>query len=136
MQTGNMLIASGPTSASMQDAVELDDVVFIAADGFINGYDTTQSRWLNPTFIGDNVNQLTTDGSFVYDAGQNSGAHKMHSNGTLLQTWDTSIGLDEDEVISIAVSTNDLIALSSQAISKIDLVESPQSRFLIFQVLD
>ena len=30
-------------------------------------------------------------------------------------------GLDEDEVISIAVSTNDLIALSSQAISKIDL---------------
>ena len=121
LQTGNMLIASGPTSASMQDAVELDDVVFIAADGFINRYDTTQSRWLNPTFIGDNVNQLTTDGSFVYIAGQNSGAHKMHSNGTLLQTWDTSIGLDEDEVISIAVSTNDLIALSSQAISKIDL---------------
>ena len=121
LQTGNMLIASGPTSASMQDAVELDDVVFIAADGFINRYDTTQSRWLNPTFIGDNVNQLATDGSFVYIAGQTSGAHKMHSNGSLLQTWDTSIGLDEDEVISIAVSSNNLVALSSGAISKIDL---------------
>ena len=63
-----MLIASGPTSADMQGAVELDDVVFIAADGFINRYDTTQARWLNPTFIGDNVNQLASDGSFVYIA--------------------------------------------------------------------
>ena len=30
---GNMLLASGPTSAQMDDAVELNDVLYVAADG-------------------------------------------------------------------------------------------------------
>ncbi len=121
LQTGNMLIASGPTSADMEAVVELNDVIYIAAGGFMNRYDTTQSRWLEPTFIGDSVNQLSTDGTYVYIAGDDSGAHKMHDNGTILQTWDTNSGLDENEIQSIAMTPNGLVTLSSGAISVIDM---------------
>jgi len=121
LQTGSMLLGSGPTSSNMDDAVELNGVIFIAADGFMNRYDTVQSRWLEPTFIGDKVNQLSTDGTYIYIAGDDSGAHKMHSNGTLLQTWVISDGLESDSVDSIAVNSNYLIALNSGSISVIDL---------------
>ncbi|MDP6333896.1 MAG: fibronectin type III domain-containing protein [Candidatus Poseidoniaceae archaeon] len=121
LQTGNMLIASGPTSADMEAVVELNDVIYIAAGGFMNRYDTTQSRWLEPTFIGDSVNQLSTDGTYIYIAGEDSGAHKMHDNGTILQTWDTTTGLDEDEIQAIAMSSSGLITLSAESISIIDM---------------
>jgi len=121
LQTGNMLIASGPTSADMEAVVELNDVIYIAAGGFMNRYDTTQSRWLEPTFIGDSVNQLSTDGTYIYIAGEDSGAHKMHDNGTILQTWDTTTGLDEDEIQAIAMSSSGLITLSAESISIIDI---------------
>ena len=120
LQTGSMLLASGPTSADMEAVVELNDVVYIAAGGFMNRYDTAQSRWLEPTFIGDNVNQLSTDGSYIYIAAENSGAHKMHSNGTILQTWDTSNGLDENSIQSISMASSNLVTLSSGAVSVID----------------
>lgn len=120
LQTGNMLLASGPTSADMEDAVELNGVIYIAAGGFINRYDTIQSRWLEPTFIGDSVNQLSTDGSYIYIAGEASGAHKMHNNGTILQTWDTSNGLDENSIQAISMASSNLVTLSSGAVSVID----------------
>ena len=46
---GNMLLASGPTSAQMDDAVELNDVLYVAADGIMNRFDIQQSRWLTPS---------------------------------------------------------------------------------------
>ena len=78
---GNMLLASGPTSADMDDAVELNGVLYVAADGIMNRFDTQQSRWLTPQTIGDEVNQLITDGVYIYIASETTGAHKMSDNG-------------------------------------------------------
>lgn len=119
---GNMLLASGPTSADMDDVVELGGVLFVAADGIMNRYDTTASRWLTPKLIGDDINHLITDGVHIYIAGQNTGAHKMLSNGTIVQTWSDSDGLFSNNVNRLAISGNKLLSVNSDsAISIIDI---------------
>tara|TARA_Y100000766_G_scaffold112496_1_gene96451 strand:- start:41069 stop:49372 length:8304 start_codon:yes stop_codon:yes gene_type:complete len=101
LQTGTLLIGSGPTSSGMQDATELDGVVFVAADDYMNRFDTQASRWLQPVYLGTTVNHLMNDGSHVFIASEN-GLHQMHKNGTLLQTWDsTNSGLLDDEIIRV-----------------------------------
>ena len=86
--------------------------VYIASTGFVERFDTLNSRWLTPTFIGDNVNHLTNDGTDIYIAGESSGAHKMSTNGTIIQTWDTSQGLASNSVQRLAVSGNKLVPLT------------------------
>ena len=120
---GNLLLASGPTSADMDAVVELNDVVYVVADGIMNRFDILQSRWLSPKSIGDKVNQIITDGNYIYLAGENSGAHKLNANGTILQTWDTTAGLASNSVQRIAVSGNYIITINSNtAISIIDSI--------------
>ena len=121
MYRENMLLASGPTSADMDDAVELNGVLFIAADGIMNRFDTQQSRWLTPKLVGDDVNQLITDGTHIYIAGDTTGVHKMDDNATILQTWDLSSGLASNSVQGVAVSGNKLVTINSNtAISVVD----------------
>tara|TARA_B100001093_G_scaffold516803_1_gene596502 strand:+ start:46591 stop:54879 length:8289 start_codon:yes stop_codon:yes gene_type:complete len=112
LQTGTLLIGSGPTSSGMQDATELNGVVFVAADQWMNRFDTQASRWLEPVYLGTEVNELTNDGSYVFIASE-SGMHQMHSNGTLLQTWNAAntdlsqneiIGVDSDGTVAIGIS--------------------------------
>ncbi len=120
---GNMLLASGPTSADMDDAVELGGTLYVAADGVLNRFDTQQSRWLSPKPIGDDINQMVTDGTYLYLAGDSTGAHKMSDNGTILQTWDNGDGLASNSVQGIAVSGDKLITINSNtAISIINTV--------------
>ena len=77
---GNMLLASGPTSADMDDVVELNGVVYVAADGIMNRFDTQESRWLAPKLIGDiSISGLPM--TYLYLAGDNIKGHKMNDNG-------------------------------------------------------
>ncbi len=127
---GNMLLASGPTSADMDDAVELNGVLFVAADGIMNRFDTSASRWLAPKIIGDKVNHLITDGTYIYIAGESTGAHKMHSNGTILETWSETDGLLDDNVNKIAVNNNKLVTVNAgNGISIIDMVTNSISTY-------
>ena len=122
---GNMLLASGPTSADMDDVVELNGVVYVAADGIMNRFDTQESRWLAPKLIGDDINQLITDGTYLYLAGDTTGAHKMNDNGTILQSWNVQDGLASNSVQRIAVNGNNLITINSNtALSIIDTTSS------------
>ena len=122
---GNMLLAGGPTSADMDDVVELNGVVYVAADGIMNRFDTQESRWLAPKLIGDDINQLITDGTYLYLAGDTTGAHKMNDNGTIVQSWNVQDGLASNSVQRIAVNGNNLITINSNtALSIIDTTSS------------
>ncbi|MDA9156414.1 hypothetical protein N9N88_02580, partial [Candidatus Poseidoniaceae archaeon] len=113
-QTGTLLIGSGPTSSSMQDATELNGVVFVAADDYMNRFDSQASRWLQPIYLGTTVNQLMNDGSHVFIASE-SGLHKMHSNGSLLQTWNSvNTDLNQDEVIRVDSDGTHAVAISGE----------------------
>ena len=113
-QTGTLLIGSGPTSSSMQDATELDGVLFVAVDEWMNRFDTQASRWLQPVYLGTTVNQLMNDGSHVFIASE-SGLHKMHSNGSLLQTWNSvNTDLDQDEVIRVDSDGTHAVAITGE----------------------
>ena len=114
LQTGTVLIGSGPTSSSMQDATELNGVVFVAADDWMNRFDTQASRWLQPVYLGTTVNHLMNDGSHVFIASEN-GMHQMHNNGTLLQTWDSSnTDLNSDEIIRVDSDGSTAVGITGQ----------------------
>ncbi|MBT5595231.1 MAG: hypothetical protein HOJ60_06840 [Euryarchaeota archaeon] len=114
LQTGTLLIGSGPTSSSMQDATELNGVVFVAADDWMNRFDTQSSRWLQPIYLGTAVNQLMNDGSHVFIASE-SGLHQMHNNGTLLQTWNSSNSdLNDDSIIRVDSDGSTVVGITGQ----------------------
>ena len=127
---GSMLLSSGPTSGQMSDATELDGVVYIASTGFVERFDTLNSRWLTPTFIGDNVNHLTNDGTDIYIAGESSGAHRMSTNGSIIQTWDTSQGLASNSVQRLAVSGDRLVTINSN--SAVSIVDTATNSIQIY----
>ena len=131
---GNMLLASGPTSGDMDDAVELNGILYVAADGIMNRFDTQQSRWLTPKLIGDEVNQLVTDGTYIYIAGDTTGAHKMTDNGTILQTWDTADGLASNSVQRIAVNNNDLVTITPIPLFQLLIPQQLQFQFMTLQI--
>ena len=132
LQTGTLLIGSGPTSSGMQDATELNGIVFVAAEQYMNRFDTQASRWLQPVFLGTNVNYLMNDGSHVFIASE-SGLHQMHNNGTLLQTWDSSnTDLEQDNIIRVDSDGSIAVGITGQGqMVRVDLtginpVETPE----------
>ena len=63
----------------MIDSTELNGVLFVATDDqYLNRFDTQASRWIEPIFIGADLNRLSNDGNHVYIAADN-GAHQMHA---------------------------------------------------------
>ena len=122
LQTGTLLLGSGPTSANMQDATELNGVVFVAAEDYMNRFDTQASRWLQPVYLGTIVNHLMNDGSHVFIASE-SGLHQMHNNGTLLQTWDSSNSdLNDDNIIRVDSDGSTVVGITGQGqMIRIDL---------------
>ena len=113
LNTGVLLLGSGPTSGQMIDSTELDGVLFVATDDqYLNRFDTQASRWIEPVFIGADIARLSTDGNHVYIAAGN-GAHQMHGNGTVLQTWDTSnTDLSGNEVTSVESDGSTVVVLN------------------------
>ena len=90
LNTGVLLLGSGPTSGQMIDSTELNGCCLLLL--MINTSTALipkPLRWIEPIFIGADLNRLSNDGNHVYIAADN-GAHQMHANGTVLQTWDTS----------------------------------------------
>ena len=113
LNTGTLLLGSGPTSGQMIDATQLDGVLFVATDDqYLNRFDTQASRWIEPIFIGADLNRLSNDGNHVYIAADN-GAHQMHANGTVLQTWDTTnTALSSSEVTVVQSDGSTLVVLN------------------------
>ena len=113
LNTGVLLLGSGPTSGQMIDSTELNEVLFVATDDqYLNRFDTQASRWIEPIFIGADLNRLSNDGNHVYIAADN-GAHQMHANGTVLQTWDTTnTALSSSEVTVVQSDGSTLVVLN------------------------
>ena len=91
LNTGVLLLGSGPTSGQMIDSTELNGVLFVATDDqYLNRFDTQASRWIEPIFIGADLNRLSNDGNHVYIAADKRGS----SNA---QQWNCAPNLGHDK---------------------------------------
>ena len=113
----NIVLASGPSTNDMTGVVELNGVLYIGAnDGSgISRYDIGNAVWLMPWSLnGDDVVKLSTDGTHVYAATQNTPAiHQLNANGPTNTVFDGTNGCypSSAEILSFAVSTGH-VALS------------------------
>ena len=138
LNTGVLLLGSGPTSGQMIDSTELDGVLFVATDDqYLNRFDTQASRWIEPVFIGADINRLSNDGNHVYIAAEN-GAHQMHNNGTVLQTWDTSNTLLSSNDVTVVQSDGSTVVVLNEFYSEFLAINLTGAQPVVFEsiVLD
>jgi hypothetical protein len=138
LNTGVLLLGSGPTTEQMVDATELDGVLFVATDDqYLNRFDTQTSRWIEPVFIGADINRLSNDGNHVYIAADN-GAHQMHNNGTVLQTWDTTNTALSSNEVTVVQSDGSTVVVLNEFYSEFLAINLTGSQPVVFEsiVLD
>ena len=138
LNTGVLLLGSGPTTEQMIDATELDGVLFVATDDqYLNRFDTQSSRWIEPVFIGADINRLSNDGNHVYIAADN-GAHQMHNNGTVLQTWDTTNTALSSNEVTVVQSDGSTVVVLNEFYSEFLAINLTGSQPVVFEsiVLD
>ena len=116
-----LVFASGPSVTDMSDVVELNGILYISGFHELEGdsierYNIAQSRWqsaLDLPVTTTGTLCLATDGTDLFVGTEDAGVLQMSINGSLIQSWDTSVDLSANEVIDIEldVLTGQMIAI-------------------------
>ena len=104
-----MALASGPSVTDMSDVVELNGILYISGFHELEGdsierYNIAQSRWQSALDLPGTTTGilcLATDGTDLFVGTEDAGVLQLSINGTLIQSWDTSVDLSANEVIDI-----------------------------------
>ena len=100
--SSTILLASGPTSSVMHDALEINDVVWVAGDDVIDRFDKQSNRWLTPIET-NSINQaLVSDGTSIWVATSDDGLFNFAQNGSELNHLKTSDNLNSNDVDHLA----------------------------------
>jgi hypothetical protein len=115
--TSTILLASGPSSAVMYDALEVNNVVWVAGNRVIDRFDKQQNRWLTPIETGTVNQALETDGTSVWLATSDDGIYNFAFNGSELAHLTTSDNLNSNDADHLAfdASTDTIVVGHSNA---------------------
>jgi len=105
----DVVIGSGPSNPEMTDAVEVNNVLWVASFDTIDRYDIRAARWLSPLTLPDTITTLESDGVSVFIGTDGDGLHVYNSNGTAQDTWGVIEGTASDRVKDIALDGNHII---------------------------
>jgi len=114
LYTGDLVIGSGPSSGDLQDAMQFNGIIYVGSDTYLDRYSISQARWLSPVDMGDTVSQIVNDGVNVLVGTLGSGIHIVDSQGNVLDTWDTTDGLQSDEVSGLDAEGDWVVAIHPQ----------------------
>ena len=109
--TGDLVIGSGPSAGNMQDAMQFNGIIYVGSESSLDRYSLSQSRWLPSVNTGDTVSHIVNDGVNVLVATLGSGIHIIDTQGNVLDTWDTSDGLQSDVVPRIDAEGDWVVAI-------------------------
>jgi len=109
--TGDFVIGSSPSSGNMEDAMQFSGVVYVGSENYLDRYSIGQSRWLSSIFVGDDISQIVNDGSNVLVGTMGSGVHIIDTFGNVIDTWDSSDGLQSDDVSGLDVEGDWVVAI-------------------------
>lgn len=125
-----MLLASGPTSAVMNDALEVNNVVWVAGNGVIDRFDKQLNHWLTPIETGTINQALETDGNSVWVATSDDGIYNFAFNGTQIAHLAISDNLNSNDADYLAfdVTTDTIVVGHSNAgVTLVDAVNQTVS---------
>ena len=111
LYTGDFVIGSSPSSGDMEDAMQFNGVIYVGSENYLDRYSLSQSRWLSPIDMGDTVSQIVNDGTNVMVGTMGSGIHVVDSFGNVIDTWDSSDGLQSDDVTGLDVEGDWVVAI-------------------------
>ncbi|MCS5537776.1 MAG: hypothetical protein NZ770_06690, partial [Candidatus Poseidoniaceae archaeon] len=116
MQQNDIIIASGPSGYSMQDVIQVGNIVWVAVDEYVDRFDTGNQVWLEPVDIGSETTALAHDNSHVYVGTKDSGVFALDiNNASFITDWNAGQSsnngnLNDDVVNSLATDGNWLVA--------------------------
>ena len=111
LYTGDFVIGSSPSSGDMEDAMQFNGVIYVGCENYLDRYSLSQSRWLSPIDMGDTVSQIVNDGTNVMVGTMGSGIHIVDSFGNVIDTWDSSDGLQSDDVTGLDAEGDWVVAI-------------------------
>ena len=111
---GDLVVGSGPTSGDMEDAMQFNGIIYTGSDNYLDRYSIGQARWLSPVDMGDTVTQIVNDGVNVMVGTLGSGIHVVDSFGNVIDTWDSTDGLQSDDVSGLDVEGDWVVAIHPQ----------------------
>ena len=111
LYTGDFVIGSSPSSGDMEDAMQFNGVIYVGSENYLDRYSIGQSRWLSPIDMGDSISQIVNDGSNILVSTMGSGIHIVDSFGNVIDTWDSSDGLQSDDVSGLDVEGDWVVAI-------------------------
>ena len=114
LYTGDFVIGSGPSVGDMEDAMQFNGVIYVGSESYLDRYSIGQSRWLSAIDMGDTVSQIVNDGTNVVVATMGSGIHIVDASGNVIDTWDSSDGLQSDDVSGLDVEGDWVVAIHPQ----------------------
>ena len=103
LYSGDLVIGSGPYSGNMGDAMQFDGVIYVGSGDFLDRYSISQARWLSPINTGSSISKIVNDGVNIFVGTMGSGVHIIDSQGNVLDTWDTTDGLQSNDVTGLDV---------------------------------
>ena len=111
LYTGDFVIGSSPSSGDMEDAMQFNGVIYVGSESYLDRYSIGQARWLNSIDMGDTVTQIVNDGTNVLVSTLGSGIHIVDGFGNVIDTWDSSDGLQSDDVTGLDVDGDWVVAI-------------------------
>ena len=82
------IFANSPSAEEMYSITRLGDIYWIGGEYWIDRFDSSVNRWIQPIFTDEISVAISTDGTDIYVGTEDSGMMVFDVNGTLLQTID------------------------------------------------
>ena len=111
LYTGDFVIGSSPSSGDMEDSMQFNGVIYVGSENYLDRYSISQSRWLSPIDMGDTVSRIVNDGMNIMVGTMGNGIHIVDSFGNVIDTWDSSDGLQSDDVSDLDVEGDWVVAI-------------------------
>ena len=130
--TGDLVIGSGPTSGEINDVLQFDGILYCGSGSLLDRYSLSQARWLTPIDMGDSVTRISHNGTHIFVSTEGSGLHIVDNIGNVIDTWDSSDGLQSDIISDFDVDGSVVVVIHpDEGASVIDT--SSQSPVLILE---
>jgi len=108
-----MDLVSSPSGTSMDSVIQMGSKVFVSSGNIIDVFDSSAWKWVDPiTNLGGDIAAMTTDGTFMYVATEDSSSIlELDSMGNLTRLWG-STDLTDEVILDISYDDSGYLVVS------------------------
>ncbi|MED5485746.1 MAG: hypothetical protein VYE59_03935, partial [Candidatus Thermoplasmatota archaeon] len=131
LYSGKMDLVSSPSGTEMNSVIQMGSKVFVSSGEIIDVFDSSIWKWINPiTNLGGNVVTMTTDGTHMYVATEDStSVQELDSMGNLTRLWGSGDFVDETILDISHDDTGYLVTSHPTGVTIIDLATNDADKY-------